>query len=588
MSLFSASEFLTKALAAFKRFPFTLLWVMVSTLIIVIIAERDIELLFKENYLNLMLTSILGVSWLIGVQFYIEQFKRKGLWWIKVVILLLLIAFYFTLPDHGVTAYNQNYTPYMRWFLYLIVGHLSLLFAPFITVWHPKAYWNYLGTMLIAIARSALFSGVFYLGLVLAMLAVQYLFNIEVKDERYFQLFVICLGVINTWVYLSYFPKDIQLHLHIHFHKAIEVFVTFILIPLAALYIIILYAYAITICVQWELPKGWVSYLIIALAFLLLLIQCIIHPIRLTHESRVLKGFQPLAYWLLLPLLVLLYVAIYKRVTDYGITEARYFLILIAVFITGATLYLIFSRKQQLRYLPFALAIIGLLSSFGFWGAFAVSTRSQLGEFKEVYSAFAKAEKETIIAPEAYKRFSSITRYLIKKNGFKELETVLGYDPSVAFPDTPNWKMTSKIIDSLGLKGNEVDIEEKTRYLSYKSENTLPLNDYNWGAQFRFNRNDNNTYIEEGYSIKLSASGTEILVERENETVLTIAAKTLIAQLPASQRTITTYEVEKMVLSGTTADFDIILYFSNLNLQADTGVLVINYASGIVLLNTNK
>ena len=95
MRLFSPSEFMIKALAAFKRFPVTLIWVILFTLLLVVLAERDIDDIF-ETYNNISLTAVLGVSWLIGTQFYIEQFKRKGLWWIKVVILLLLFAFYFT------------------------------------------------------------------------------------------------------------------------------------------------------------------------------------------------------------------------------------------------------------------------------------------------------------------------------------------------------------------------------------------------------------------------------------------------------------------------------------------------------------
>ena len=390
MKLFSISEFFKKATAAFRRFPFTLSWALLGTALMVYWIEVDNHLFFEDHY-RIFLVIILGISWLIGSQFYIEQFTAyKKLWWLKIVVILAVCAFYFLLPAD--TSQTSDPTPFVKWGIFLLGGHISLLFAPFITVWHPKAYWNYLSNSLVAVARSLLFAGILYLGLVLALLAVQFLFSVDIPERRYLMLFVVCLGIVHTWVYLADFPELIQHNIHMYFHKASAVFVKFILIPLALLYIVILYAYALKIVVNWELPKGWVSYLITALAALLLLIQFIIHPIRIRHESRLIRKFQPLCYWLFLPLLPLLYIAIYKRVHDYGITVARYYLVVLALFITGAVLYLIFSRKQQLRVLPIVFVVLLLGGSFGFWGAFSVSIRSQKYELKELYNAFAKAD----------------------------------------------------------------------------------------------------------------------------------------------------------------------------------------------------
>ncbi|WP_405211370.1 DUF4153 domain-containing protein [Dokdonia sp. Asnod2-E02] len=584
MRLFSPSEFIIKALAAFKRFPVTLIWVILFTLLLVVLTERDVDDIF-ETYNNISLTAILGVSWLIGTQFYIEQFKRKGLWWIKVIIILLLVAFYFTLPDYDFQ--NNNETPYIRWFVLLIVGHLALLFAPFITVWHPKAYWNYLADMLMAIARSALFSGVFYLGIVLALLAIEYLFGVKINGRRYFQLFLLCLGIINTWVYLSDFPKEVQHNIHLHFHKAIEVFVKFILIPLAALYITILYAYALKICIQWELPKGWVSYLIIALAGLLFIIQFIIHPLKATHTSRVFKNFQPLAYWLLLPLLILFYAAIYKRVSDYGITEARYFLIVIAIFITGATLYLLFSRKQQLRFLPIALAVMGLLSTFGFWGAFSVSKRSQMDEFEKMYTAFAKAENKKNSDPESYRRFSSITRYLVEHDAAEDLKPIIGYNPVEKHTDVATWKLSNYILKDLGYKMTASDIEKKRVHFNNASSAAYDIRGYDWKQDFHFNLNGQSEYIEEGFSMLLN--GKEILITTQDSTALTIPTQAFLKQLEGEDINKPINDRDKLTLRKTNDLVDVKIIFNSINLKVDGGgQRVINYASGSVLLKVKK
>jgi len=467
MKFFSISELLTKAKLSFERFPFTLVWAILSTIITIILVEKDSDSIF-EQYRNISLTMLLGISWLISTQFYIEQFKKKNLWWIKVIVLVTIIGSYFLLPEYDTEnrLYNGDIVPYIRYALFLLAGHLALFFAPFITVWHPKAYWNYLMDMFIAISRSGFFSGILYVGLIIAMTAVRALFDIHIEDQRYGQLFILCLGVVNTWVYLSDFPKEIQHNIHLEFNKAIEVLVKFILIPLTILYLVILYAYVAKIVIQWELPKGWVSYLISALALLLFAIQFIIHPVRLTHKSLLIRKFTSFAFWLLLPLLVLLYIAIYTRVAAYGITELRYFLIIVAIFITGSTLYFLFSKKKQLRFLPLALAIFALMGSFGFWGAFSVSKRSQVGQLKELYSSFTKTD--SISLDDKY-RFESITRYLADRNALKKLTPVLGFNPKETFPDVGAWGMGDKILDTLGFQSKVKDPSSSSYYRTYNN-----------------------------------------------------------------------------------------------------------------------
>ncbi|MGK0251698.1 MAG: hypothetical protein ACI81G_001136, partial [Gammaproteobacteria bacterium] len=535
MKLLSISEFIGKATAAFKRFPFTLTWAIVSTIIVVILIEKDMNYLFEENN-RLLLVMILGIAWLIGAQFYIEQFKKaKQLWWIKITVVLAIVGVYLILPPND-RASNVP-TPYIRWGLFLLAGHLSLFFAPFLTTWHPKAYWNYLSNMIIASGRSALFSGVLYLGLALALLAVQYLFNVDIDEKRYGQLFVICLGIVNTWVYLSDFPKEIRHSIHMHFNKPTVVFVKFILIPLVSLYMIILYAYALKIFMNWELPKGWVSYLITALAGLILLIQLIIHPIRITHESRLIRRFQPLFYWLFLPLLLLLYIAIYKRVSDYGITEARYFLLLLTAFITGAMLYLIFSRKQQLRFLPMALCILAMLGSFGFWGAFSVSEWSQKIQFEEVYSAFAKpvlssvevADTNTVTQEQA-DRFVSIAKYLDERDLLQTTEALLGYNPKEVFPDVSSWNIGDEMLKKQGI----IAISDPIYFgfKEFKSDDSKAINveGYAWMNTMYLRVNsakDYSGHILNGYSFSIHTENDEIQVSKNQQMVLTLALRPL-------------------------------------------------------------
>ncbi|MGY8914863.1 MAG: hypothetical protein ACKVJF_07240, partial [Flavobacteriales bacterium] len=207
MNLPSIEEIISKAKGAFLRFPLTLSWVILGTFFAIYIIEYQPTTLFEEHG-GKFLTLILGVSLLTGTQFLIEQTaKPKNWWWLKIIVLLLLLLFYVQLPDFIEFDINPKY--FTRFFLYLLGGHLFVLFAPFAFTWNSLAYWNYLKNIAISIIRSLFFSGILFLGLVLAMTAIKFLFDYDLDAKRYGQLFVICLGIVNSWIFLANFPRDI-------------------------------------------------------------------------------------------------------------------------------------------------------------------------------------------------------------------------------------------------------------------------------------------------------------------------------------------------------------------------------------------
>ncbi|CAM4158734.1 DUF4153 domain-containing protein [Zobellia roscoffensis] len=471
MAFLSLGDLTGKAQSAFKRFPLTILWALCGTLYTIWVVDAPKEA-NTDNQTNIILTFILGISWLIGSQFFLEQLKNfKKAIWLKPVLLLLLFLFYWHLPE--VDTFDDDPLYLVRFFLFLIAGHLFVLFAPFLFKWNKNAYWNYLKAAGFAIVRSSFFSGVLYLGLVLALLAIDALFNMRIDGDIYFQLFLFCLGVVNTWIYLSDFPKNIHQQQEINFNKALEVFVKYILIPLVILYLLILYSYSIKILIEWELPKGWVSYLVTALAFLGFTVQVIINPIHKTVKSWTINRFYPWFYILILPLLLLLFVAIFRRVSDYGITENRYFVILLAFWILGISLFLLFSGKRSLLILPLSLFILAILSSFGFWSASSVSLKSQTHQFQLVYENVLQNNK--LATSDEYTQLKSILKYLDDRKSVNKLNDITGIEIKEIFKDTISddevtvyeWFDSQKILDSLNIALAPNEFETEARYANY-------------------------------------------------------------------------------------------------------------------------
>lgn len=595
MNFPSLKELTVKAKSAFARFPVTLLWSLLGSIFCITIIFDDSRLLFNE-YNGIFLTLILGVSWFIGTRFLIEQFQNPKKWqWLKLITLALLIAFYFHLPDlknhYGVDTY------YIRFVLYFIGGHLFVLFAPFIIKWNAAAYWNYLKTMGVSIVRSGLFSGVLYLGLVLALLAIDALFEVHIKDNRFFQLFIFCLGVVNTWIYLSDFPKNVHQETKVYFHKAIEVFVKYILLPLVILYLIILYAYSIKIVFQWELPKGWVSYLVTALAILGFVVEMLMYPVQKMVQSRTMNRFHPWFYILLLPLIILLFVAIYRRISDYGITENRYFILVAAFWILGITLYMLISKKRQLKIISLSLFVIVVLSSFGPWGAFNISKNSQLKQFKKVYASV--VQKGKVATGDEYNQLKSIIDYFGDLKAADVLDETIGF-PMETYKDTSESKyryyvydMPEKTLDTLGIivVPNDMDkILGVDNYYNYGVNNinsiSFNIEEYDYFAPVYLTEYEDRAMEISDYKVHFSAKKNELkLINKTNDSlVLTMPLTNSFLKLKSKGNK--RYEVDRSLLEVQKENDSISskLFMKQISFRAKNDSIFSVYSEGYLFL----
>src|SRR5690606_16068267 len=123
--------------------------------------------------------------------------------------------------------------------------------------------------------------------------------------------------------------------------------------------------------------------------------------------------FSKLFFWLMAPLLVLLFVAIWVRVSEYGLTEMRYFIILMALWLTGITLYFILHRTPSIQIIPITLFAMVLLSTYGPQSAASLSKASQQSRLQRfIGQTDDKSIQEKI----------SIINYLVEFHGLTALQ----------------------------------------------------------------------------------------------------------------------------------------------------------------------
>ncbi len=192
----------------------------------------------------------------------------------------------------------------------------------------------------------------------------------------------------------------------------------FLYVPLATVYLLILYAFAVKIAVQWELPRGQVAWLVCGFAVVGVATKLVIYPLRQSGD-RLLRLFDRVLFPALFLPAGLLAVAVWLRVDAYGVTENRYLLILLTIWLFG--LAIVFSLgMKRLVAIPLSLGIMLVFGGVGPWSAANVSFQSQIGRLEAVLGANdllrnGKLMKVDGSIPfEDNKRLSALVSYLSK------------------------------------------------------------------------------------------------------------------------------------------------------------------------------
>ncbi len=244
---------------------------------------------------------------------------------------------------------------------------LSVVLVPFWRERNDVAMWNFTLRVLTAVAVSWVIGLALAGALSLLFKAYEVLFGCDLSSLIYADATIVCCLLVSPLLMLQLVPGGEEKHVGV----AVELtgvgrgIVNFMLLPVTGVYLLTLYAYAVKIMVQWQLPDGWVSYLVTALAALMLLVEVVLYPTLVAGKcGRVAKAA---ARWLpavVLPLLLLMTVGAARRLGDYGVTIYRLYLVVLNVWLYAVCIGLLISRRR-IWWIPASFAALLVLTSIG-------------------------------------------------------------------------------------------------------------------------------------------------------------------------------------------------------------------------------
>lgn len=376
-------EILGRAIYILQNYAFILLMALLAATSFAIVID-NYEM--KEESINIYtrfgIVSSLGISLMFSLNILAERIGKKILLNLLGVI-FLVIYYQFFLPHD-----NKDFGTVHAVLLVVsfILTHLLVSFIAFLGKNNENSFWQYNKNLFINAVLTGIFTAVLVGGIMLAISAVDHLFDLKLDNKIYPRTFTFLSILGSCFIFLLFNEDGLKfLEKDENYPEILKFFVQFILIPLLIIYAVILYLYGGKILIQWDLPRGWVSYLILAYSLVGILALLLVFPLKEISAKSWVKGFSKIFYFALLPLLVLLFVAIFTRILEYGFTENRYYVLLLAIWLAVVVLYFTFGKKSNIKFIPISLFVFGLFSLiFPYFNTFSVAKNSQKNELQEI------------------------------------------------------------------------------------------------------------------------------------------------------------------------------------------------------------
>lgn len=607
------------------RFATPIIITIVGTWAALSLIEQDGQI-NDEYYVKIMMTCLIGLPLLLAACLFAETWQSpKAInpdahneashtkvaavaqlgaitWLWQGLGLILLAIYYFSLPE---PPYLDRYAEIImtRFVLLFLSVHFLVAIVPYLKQGSVNGFWQYNQILFTRILTAFSYSVVLFIGLMVALLAIDNLFDVNINEKNYMRLFVCIAGLFNTFFFLAGVPQNFSaLDQDNSYPFGLKVFTQYVLIPLVTIYLAILYAYIVKILLEWQLPVGWVSYLVLCFSVVGILAILLVYPIRHQAENTWIRSYRSFFFLALVPLIVLLYIAIMRRILDYGFTENRYFVFVMAAWLAGITIYFNVSKSRNIKILPLSLCLITLLSSFGPWGAFSVSKRSQQTRLSNLLQANNMLSPAKIAIPASktvsdttQNQISEILRYLYSKHGSQAVQPYFELNIDTLANHIAQYNVPDSLSHLLRINSNVANavIEMGIDLYANQEQNIVQVSGYDMainhfnsqvteGHSFVYeNKKYLSRYNEKNMTLELSLDDN-IIASLKMDTI----AQRLYAHYTKTQNNTLTSD---MLTSHTeTPAAKMSLSFRNLNLQKQTDTCKIGYFDATVLLKLKQ
>lgn len=434
-----AKDSVAKIKLGFIRFPVPLLLSVSAAYVLMTLNHlpQDALEFVGVNWQRALLGIIMAIPTTLSIHIVLERLQKpptyKPLGAVVYVPCFVIAGFafaaytWFFIPDiDDVTVIRAIMLTVVSVIIFICISHW----------WRRGGLASHATRLLVRLLVTILYSGILMLSLFAILYTLNSLLNLAITDKHYTDTAILVWSLFAPFYLFAGIPKARELSKPSDSPEILRFLMHRILIPLLAVYTAILYVYSAKILIEQVWPKGIVSSLILAYLCIGILVWFLSSP---TKDANKFAYYYHVAYpFATLPLFAVLSYAIGIRISEYGITEERWFVIILASWCALAISMLAVrtvlgeakADKLGLRVilLPVSLALITASSVVGPMSAFEVSIRSQRGELIELLENYDMLQNGVIkpaegeVSLEDRQRLSNILYWFDGNHGLDKIQ----------------------------------------------------------------------------------------------------------------------------------------------------------------------
>ena len=440
--------------SGFERFPITIILAFVHFIITVYIAEvRSFQ---SDEFIEIDLL-LFGSIFITGMCEIIREkyFYEKNRWLVRgiysVITFVPSIIFY--------VEYLRTNDYYNIYYFALIP--ISIILFVLIPILNRENKEKYLQSEFSGFVITGIFALVLSAGIGIVLTTVNYLFF---KSRSFF---IFRLTMYSSWfiaevlgasLFLSLLKKTDDDLENYEFPSIFNLLIKFVIIPLIAIYTGVLYIYMAKTVISMQLPKGLISHLVLWYTAFSVIIMILITPF--TQKDKFLGNFKKYFPYFSIPLIFASLFALSQRIYQYGITEKRYYVLILIFWLLFCMI--LFIRKMNITGIFISLIACVVIAVYTPFSAKSVSNFSQKERLKRMLVKYGALKDGKI---------SKITQKLADREG-NQIHTTIAYISNNSTIQKLNFKNEKgEVYSTLEDLEKGLDVKESWKdYYVYESE----------------------------------------------------------------------------------------------------------------------
>jgi hypothetical protein len=530
---------------------------------------------FEQILPNLVMVLGLGVPAFLIKSLFFERYRETA--WGKHVISRPLSTIFIWA---GLTTYFYNFegvTEFVTDSRYVAISaSLFLIFLILPYLLRRAHFEKYVLYVFIRFVVTYFVAGIVIYGFAAIILSIDALFSMNIGEILIENIAIVALGIVAPIIFLSFIPKYDEDMEDVVYAPFLQSLLTNIVIPLLTFYSLVLIVYFISILITGSWPKGIIADLVLWFSLLSTFILFITYPIRERNLwTSLFHRFFPM---ILIPLLLMKLVAVGIRINAYGITENRYIVLALGVWLFAIMLYLSIGRNIRNIWLPISLVICLLVAVFSPVNMFAVSKYSQNLRLEKIFSKYnmLKDGKLVIVPKAEVAKVSEFDRDQINEifDYFYDY-TENDYEPIRSIPSEPQTDEYWDFLDDLQSGVGDVDQSDETDSTLKDISYELPLAElidikgYDSFIDFRYVRTDD-SFTFGKIQIEFSNDNEILLIKKNNAKIGKVFIYQLAKQVANENKGKKVIGSREMSKVFETEDVKLNFIFTDLNGIEDT------------------